>query len=102
VLDALGRPHRPAKNHDALDISDAMKARLRGIALAKALAEAEWESRTGPRLPDREFLLTASTLKVHMPVHSAARETAFVSVDAVSARSEEGARTVRGRKGIPR
>jgi len=67
VIDALGRPIRRARDSDALDISDAMKARLRGIVLAKAIAEAQREGRPGIRQPDRGFLLSAGSLRVHMP-----------------------------------
>jgi hypothetical protein len=67
VLDALGRPARCAKNSDALDISDAMRARLRGIALAKAIDEAQRHSQLGVRQPDREFMLSSGCLRVHMP-----------------------------------
>jgi hypothetical protein len=67
LLDELGRPRRKAREMDALDISDALKARIRGIAIAKALRKRQEDNRVGERLPEREFLLSSNTLRVHMP-----------------------------------
>ena len=86
VLDALGRPRRRAKEVEAVDISDAMKARLRGIALAKAIAEAEQDGRPGLREPAREFLLSKSTLRVHMPKERARQPPLLTHTVAIEAR----------------
>jgi hypothetical protein len=67
VLDDLGRPKRTARQTDALDVSDALKARLRGISIAKALREKQRNNRPGVELPESEFLLSTSTLRAHMP-----------------------------------
>ena len=85
VLDALGRPARCAKNSDALDISDAMRARLRGIALAKAIDEAQRDGQLGVRQPDREFMLSSGSLRVHMPRSRADQDPSLAPDSAIEA-----------------
>lgn len=65
LLNDLGQPARPARVTDALDISDALKTRLRGMAIAKILKERS--ARPGVQLPESEFVLTTRKLRVHMP-----------------------------------
>jgi hypothetical protein len=67
LLNDLGRPLRAAKEADALDISHALKARLRGLSIAKALRGRQRDERPGIELPQSEFLLSTRTLLAHMP-----------------------------------
>ena len=98
VLDALGRPIRRARGSDALDVSDAMKARVRGIALAKAIAEAQRDDRPGVRQPEREFMLSTGSLRVHMPRRSGDQDPSPAPDGAVGASGSVKKRTIARRR----
>ncbi len=65
ILDDMGRPVRKAGTEHAHDIANSLRARLKGIALAKAIRERQRD--LFPCLPPAEFELACNTLIACMP-----------------------------------
>jgi hypothetical protein len=65
LLDSMGRPTRRAGPQHMPDVATALRERLKGLAVAKALRERQ--SQLYPALPPAEFELVRTTIVAHMP-----------------------------------
>ncbi len=65
ILDDMGRPVRKAGTEYAQDVGNALRERLKGIAVAKAIREHQRE--LFPSLPPAEFELARKTVIARMP-----------------------------------
>lgn len=65
ILDAMGRPAAKAGPEYAHDVANALRERLKGIAIAKAIRERQRE--LFPALPPAEFELARKTVIARMP-----------------------------------
>jgi hypothetical protein len=75
LLDSMGRPSRKAGPQHVNDVTDALRERLKGIAVAKAFRERQIKLYPTEPLPPAEFELVRTTIIAHMP--QAALETDF-------------------------
>ncbi len=67
ILDAMGRPVGNAGPGNAHDVANALRERLKGIAVAKAIRERQRE--LFPSLPPAEFDLARKSIVARMPKH---------------------------------
>jgi len=65
ILDAMGQSARKAGPEYAHDVANALRERLKGIAVAKAIRERQHE--LSPSLPPAEFELARKTVIARMP-----------------------------------